>query len=426
MITYDYLRPKKADALKKWHEREFPKKAELGCQTYDNATILPIKRVENETLQFGHGGVLTEKGEYVASSGIQGRIGGAYLFSETNFSEEAVIYCGYLVPQWGHFLIEGVSRLWIALEKQEAIDGFVFVVKEGESTQLSGNYREFLELLGILNRVTVINRPTRYRKVVVPELGYSRTHYYSTQYCDLFQKVVEAALKRPSPSDCATRVFLSRSQFSKARTAEAGLNLLDNFFATNGFRILFPEQLSLTELIWYIQKAEVCAAESGTVPHNFLFAQQNTKCIICERQAVPNEIQANIDIIAGLNSIYIDGQYTIYPVSAGYGPYFLAYNSYFMQFAEDYHLDAPDRNYCDEACLRRSLRQYMKVYKNTYGYGWGMEWWMLMYSDVIFEAYMDSKKILGEYLSMKKPFMLKHFFSINYIKQRLKQFLRKR
>ena len=89
---------------------------------------------------------------------------------------------------------------------------------------------------------------------------------------------------------------------------------MDDYFEKNGFQLLYPERLSLIELIVYLQNAEVIAAESGTVAHNFLFAQESKKCIIIEWQAVVNEIQANIDIIKNQNITYIDGQLTVYPV----------------------------------------------------------------------------------------------------------------
>lgn len=410
--------------MQKWHERDFPERKSLECLDFENATILPVKRIEDEPLQFGHGGVINSKGEYVVSSGIKGRIGGSYPISKYERSEETVVYLGYFVRQWGHFLIEGSARLWYFLTNPQNIDKYVFVSTVGGPTEIAGNYREFLELLGIIDRVEIINQPVRYRRVLVPELSYSRTHYYSIQYRQVFDHIIEKALAKPWTQHFANRVFLSRSRFVKAKQTEAGLELLDDFFHKNGFTIVFPEQLKLAELIQCLQQAEICAAESGTLPHNFLFAQQQKECIIIERQAVPNEIQANIDIIKQLNTTYVDGQFTIYPVFAGFGPFFFTFNQWFKRFAEERNCTAPDKRFRDNRYLRKSLRHYMSTYKKAYGFNWGLEQWMLMYSEVIYEAYEDSRLDLDEYLSGRKPFSVKQLLSFRMMKQQVKSALR--
>ena len=422
MIDYTYLRPKKAEALKKWHNGVFHERTDLSWEEYDNAVILPIRRVENETLQFGHGGVIAN-GQYMESSGIEGRVGGYYPFQGAVIRDETVVYCGYLVPQWGHFLIEGVSRLWYCLANPQDVDKYVFITRENESTEVKGNYREFLDLLGILDKVEIINHPVEYRKVYVPELGYSRKYYYSEQYRGIFVRVVERALERCSLFEPSERVFLSRGRFTKAKGAEAGLEMLDHYFEKNGYKILYPELLSLTDLVFYLQNAKICAAESGTVPHNFLFAQQGKQCIIVERQTTVNEIQANIDIIKVLSVIYIDGHYTIYPVNAGYGPYCMAYNHCFQQFTKEHQCSSPDTYYVSHRYLRKCLKHYMKAYRDAYQYRWGLEPWMMMYADAIYEAYQDTLADLDDYLSGRKPFLPIHYLQLRYWKQAIKAWL---
>ncbi len=428
MINYSYLRPKKRNSLQNWHKRSFSKRFELECPVFENASILPIKRLENESLQFGHGGVITEEGNFVESSGIEGRVGGFYKVDNIETSSETVVYCGFFIRQWGHFLIETISRLWYLLETKEGIDKYIFVVRIDESCELSGNYREFFDLLGISDKVAIINRPKTYHKVYVPELGYSRKHYYSNEYQQIFDKVIHEAYKQPSnnKTEWPERVFLSRNQFSKARETEVGLDMLDNFFTKNGYMIIHPEMISLTELILYLQNATICAAESGTLPHNFLFAQQGKECIVIERQAIANEIQANIDVIKQLNVVYIDGHFTIYPTIAGFGPFFLAYNSLFEQFSNDFKLIPPDQNYLDDHYIKRCLKWYLSAYRRAYGYNWGIESWMMIYADCIYEAYEDSKKVLGKYLSGERPFLFRQFFSMTAIKSFGKKMLKKK
>ena len=107
-IDYQYLRPKKAEALKKWcdHTVEVHSTPEVWRGT--NATILPLRRDPSFGLLFGKGGVVDNRNEYVPLSCIENRVQYAYPFENPEYRDETVVYCGYLVNHWGHFLIEGV------------------------------------------------------------------------------------------------------------------------------------------------------------------------------------------------------------------------------------------------------------------------------------------------------------------------------
>ena len=211
------------------------------------------------------------------------------------------------------------------------------------------------------------------------------------------------------------RIILSRSKLNKAVNNEIGLDLLDHYFEKNGFMLLYPEQLSLRQLICYLRYAEVFAAESGTLPHNTLFCKDEMICYIVERQTAVNEIQANIDVIKDLNVTYIDAHYTIYPTSAGFGPYYLTFNRQFEKFTEDKGYLLPDARFTDKKGIRKELKRYMRLYKETYGYKWGFEQWQLMYMDAYYEAYEETCKDLDPWLMREKSlfnrdYLDKHFW----------------
>ena len=393
---------------------------------FENATILPLKKEVDDGLQFGLGGVITEQG-FIKSSGIEGRVGGNYPHDVPEFRDQKVVYCGALIRQWGHFLIESVSRLWYFLENDETIDRYVFIssnswfnAKEG----INGNYREFFELFGIWDKLEILSVPTSFREVLIPELGYSRKYYYSDQYKAVFDCVRANALKSIEPEETYERVYLSRSKLKKAVQNECGLDLLDDFFVRNGYIILHPEELSLRKTIWLLQNASICAAESGTLPHNVLFCEDGKILEIVERQTAVNEIQANIDKVRELNVIYIDAHFTLYPTSAGWGPYFFAYNKQFAAFTHDRGYLPPNDCFLTEKYLKRNLQKFLKEYKKSYGLQWGFERWQLMYADAYYEAYEDTCEVLGEYLNRTKPLFFSDYFSLHFIKQAAKKFLK--
>ena len=122
MYTLDrqYLRPKKAAALKRWHDGNLEVREKLQVLHLSNATILPLRK--DSRVQFGLGGVVDADGSYVELSAIPDRVQFAYPFEHAQFRDEKVVYCGYMVNHGGHFLIEAVCRLWYFLEKDETVD----------------------------------------------------------------------------------------------------------------------------------------------------------------------------------------------------------------------------------------------------------------------------------------------------------------
>ena len=143
MINYTYLREKKADVLKEWEKNGVRKNHSLEFSIHDNATILPLQKFENDNLLFGRGGVVDKNGAYIDKSGIQQRIFNSYDFKNSFFVNQKVVYCGYFVHHWGHFLVEGVSRLWYFLKNDSTVDKYIFFDDSGRNSNITGNYKEF-------------------------------------------------------------------------------------------------------------------------------------------------------------------------------------------------------------------------------------------------------------------------------------------
>ena len=412
-INYSFLRPLKAAHLQKWYSDPFEKRNDLKVELYKNAKILPLKRIEGDNLLFGRGGVITENGKYVEQSAIKDRIQFSYEYSNCSFVDEKVVYCGYLVNQWGHFLTEAVARLWYFLKKDnDSIDHYVFFLQNNEKRVISKNYQEFFELLGIWDKVSFINSPTQYREVIVPELGYNRTAYYTEPFKDIFSKISNEALtkERKKTLTSYSKIFFSRSQIKNIRKKELGLDLLDNFFQKNGYKILYPEKISLSELLFYIKKADVIATSSGSVHHNILFAEDNKKIILIERNVINNEIQVDINRMKNLFVDYIDANIPIYPVHVGYGPFITAYNKYLEQYSIESGMNPPDTKYRSKRYLEKLFKGYMHSYINAYKFQWVMEDWYVKYADSLCEGYKDGFRYFGDFLTGRKPFCLERSF----------------
>ena len=423
-INYQYLRPLKAAHLEEWYSRPFECRTGLKANLFPDAIILPLKKFDGDNLLFGRGGAVDENGEYIDDSAINARVQGAYQHNECDVKNEKVVYCGYLVKHWGHFLTEAVARLWYYLENDTTIDKYVFFIDENEEREIKGNYKEFFELLGVWDKIEIINKPTRYREVVVPELSYKGRTYYSQEYKDIFETIA-ANVKVESNWERSNKVFFTRSQLPKAREMEFGIKVLDSFYKNNGYTIVAPEKITLSKLIYLIRNAEICTSVSGTLPHNMLFARDHQRLVILERLTMNNDFQVDFNRMKSFDVTYIDSNLALYPVDFS-GPSIIYYNGLLKKYAEDNQLQPPDNEYCKQKYYDKCFKKYFKAYRKKYGYQWFMMDWYIKYNHIgyIYEAYEDGANVFREYISGVRPVFFFQRFMWRYIKQYIKRLIK--
>lgn len=421
-IDYRYLRPKKAMWLQRMYNTPFTLRQDLTIWTGEQATILPRRNVCVAPFLGGMGGVVDRNGKFVDLSANVNRIGGAYEAASADYRDEKVVFCGYMYPHWGHFLVESVTRLWYFLENDTSVDKYIFFVNEQEDRTIKGNYRQFFELLKIWDKVEFINRPTRFREVIVPEAGYLCMHYWSRQYIAIFDAIAENVIPDPSWTPLP-KIFFTRSQFAKNSQYEFGLDSLDHFFSKNGYTILAPETLSLAQTIYYIRNADTVASISGTLPHNMLFGNDGQQLVVAERLVINVDHQVCVNQMRQLNAVHIDANFPIYTVDTQ-GPYMVGCNHILEQYARDNQLALPDGQYTSAAYRDQCFRQYMRSYQDNYRYRWHKESWYPEIADSLWEAYEDSYTYFKDYLDGNKPFLKEHYFQLHYIKQFIKRILK--
>ena len=167
-----YMKPEERmkDLLSGFRKRTYKLKAHI----HENAVILPVKK--DLSTKWGIGGVVSQAGDFIDESIHPGyfsenenRFGGLYSFSNEIYNDDTVIYMDPIILQWGHFLVDSISRLWYALDsnKKIAFCGYGF-----PQNTLNGSYLRFFELLGIYKeRLIDIRKPTRFKQVIIPEMS---------------------------------------------------------------------------------------------------------------------------------------------------------------------------------------------------------------------------------------------------------------
>ncbi|MBV9571538.1 MAG: glycosyltransferase family 61 protein [Alphaproteobacteria bacterium] len=211
------------------------------------------------------------------------------------------LYAGLLTPHFGHFLLEGTSRLWLALR-----DGFqgTIVFDSHDARHLELPYvKRFLSLTGLWDRTIVATGPLQFEKVYVPYPAFRLATEIHPEFLRPFARAfsslnVQARANRLRP------LYLSRSKLSGG--VIIGETTLEQSLEKEGFRIIYPELLPLKRQIILAAEANLVAGIQGSALHNVLFAPEPKRMLhLCREGRIRNFVM--IDQVMGNEAQYVMG-----------------------------------------------------------------------------------------------------------------------
>lgn len=261
---------------------------------------------------------------------------------------------GLAHKHWGHFLVDIVQRCWYLIAKgliREDVSDICYadeinipedyiLVFSGFGdgiNEFTGNYLEFFRLLGIdTARILIVNESTSFDNVIVPNVAICPGEYITSIYKKIFDIVVVHAMYETTNLNPIEKIYFSRAHLRDKK--DMGENTIETCFADCGFTVLYPEEMSLTEQIFYWQTSIAIACIGGTIPHNCVFARKDTKLLILNKMSNLYGYQFTMDLVQGCVPIYIDAYYepfSRYPISVSRGPFWISKTDSLVQFIFD-------------------------------------------------------------------------------------------
>lgn len=343
---------------------DFTRTEALEVKEIENGRILPLKKIAKSRNGIFIGGVCDENNCFIA--GHVRKVGSVmnmscvegYIPDVVENVDEEVIFGGILIGFFGHALTECTSRLWWILQHPENTNKIVFL-NAPETGKINTN---IIELAGIpLERVEFIDKPTQFKKVIVPEqsiLLWDHVHpkeFLMTYDC-INEKIVPSNFKK---------IYLTRTRFKK----KDGINeeFFENFFASRGYDIFELEEHSIEKQISILMGAEDVVCTAGTLSHMALFCKDGISLTIINRTVdhilIPQII---INQCRRFNVKYIDATFNFLPTAHVCGPSLYGPTKYFKEYAKyngfDYEKDieAFDIN----AYMYDYVKKWMKTYSN--------------------------------------------------------------
>lgn len=340
-----------SELVQNFHRLERP----LTFVEIDSGMILPVKPASG--YKWGLGGVMDRNHMFVQESVHPGfakdkdtRFGGWYSVKKESIHrmEETVIYCDPIILQWGHFLVDSISRLWYAVRNPNmkiAFCGYGFA-----AGKLGSPYTDFFKYLGIpVENLIDIRRPTEFKKIIVPEMSYVADLYYSDEYTHLFDVVGKnVEVSCAGKMRIAERIYFTRCQFkgNGVRFREIGEKELEEILQYNGYEVIAPEQHTFEEQILLYRNCRSFASLSGTVAHNILFAHSLEELIVLNKTSHIQRQQYYLNHMKQIRETNIDVFREPFigagiPVDTGAGPYILGYTKCLSLWMKEAGLKMP-------------------------------------------------------------------------------------
>ena len=358
-----YMNDEQKNTYKEYEKKEYELKDKLGVKIVDNATILPatFDRSSNPKL-WAIGGVVDSNDNFITESCSRYLFGGYYEHNE-DYAEvinEPVIFFGPFIKHWGHFICDQISRLWYILDDPKKYKIAYCGWNWGEGvTDISGNYLELLEKLGISeDQLINIQNPTRFKKVIIPDFSFIPEEFYSKE----FEKITDTIVKNSVVKDAKKikNIYFTRSLLPN-NDKERGEDKIMKYLKKHNYEILSPERLSLSEQIYYLNNCENICMISGSISHNIMFCKNNkTNINILNKTDMINGYQMVIDHICNAKITYVDIYVKLKDVLFGMGPFLINISNYMKEWLNDYdaeELTDEDYNWYNE--------QYERVYSNS-------------------------------------------------------------
>ena len=342
-----------------------------GVKTVENGICLPL-RYDGTAGLFRHvflGGCCDSNGVFVAghSRHADGRpenltCTAAYPVDgeEIPFRDEEVVFGGMMIGHWGHLLTDSTARLWYPVLHPEAKTKIVFLDCLLREFAAKRDWRPLMELAGIdPARIEILERPTRFRRIVVPDQAVYSLDAVRPEWILFFD-----AVRANAEPSAFRKVYFSRTRFSKGDTFNE--DLFESYWRELGFHVVHPEECSVKEEISLLAGADELVATIGTLSHNFLFAKDGARATVLLRTGKILRLQLLIGAARRLRTAYVEACRNVLPTHHFNGVYFLSPTSRFHRFLETNRLPSFGESRAlaplDPARIRRYVEKWFETF----------------------------------------------------------------
>lgn len=205
------------------------------------------------------------------------------------------VYGGVGQAHFGHFLLEGLARLWATRRLPDLPILWHGLPSEPWQRELS--LRVGLDPA----RFIAIDRPLRVRSLLLPEPGFVIGRSFDRRQAEALAVHPAAAVVEEA---AGARLWLSRGGLRPARKRIEGEAAVEAILSAAGWRIFRPEAHAITEQIAALAGARVVAGVDGSAFHALALLRRFAgQVVMVPRRANGRQVSANHRLICDAHGI---------------------------------------------------------------------------------------------------------------------------
>lgn len=355
-----YVSPENARFFQKNISR-FYMKSGLTVECVENGIITSDTRT-------GAYGVLDARGHFVVRSRCLRENNGQFIpkmpSGDIPYCDADAVFCGSCIGHFGHFLLEGMNRAYPALDKKYRTARFVFVTKDGAPAPRY--ITPLMAGVGVnADQIIFVSSPMRFRRVFVPDQAFNIPLWSSVEMGDTYRAI---SAHYSAAENMGDKIYVSRGAMPERRTY--GEDQIERIFAKNGFKIIYPETLPLSQQIAIMSHCKTLAGCAGTALHLALFMPRGGHVIQIKRNGRLKDSADNQNMInqtIGLDFSYIAGSVEYAPTDHFTEcPQIIGVTEHMRKFFDDngFEYDAEDiaPNTLEINAYRAALSEYQRTH----------------------------------------------------------------
>lgn len=193
-------------------------------------------------------------------------LGGDYFYLDNQFQ-----------GHFGHLLTEQISQLWGWRRSKEEFPNLRALVLERPGHPMADWAYRILEAGGIpREEVHVASEPVSVESLVVASPMFSMPDFVHPRIGETYLEIGDELEAKGTIETWPERVFCSR----RGRRAGHNKDEIEQTFVDAGFRVMYPEELSLGDQIRLVRRAEVIAGFSGSGMFQIAFSARPKHVIL--------------------------------------------------------------------------------------------------------------------------------------------------
>jgi hypothetical protein len=199
-----------------------------------------------------------------------------------------IVFGGYIIPQFGHFIIESLGRLpSITLEFGNT--PIIFFAYGTKSTTLLEWQSDLFRVLGVENEILILDEVTYFENLLVPTLHF---HQNLRPFGDKVGRQWVKSRVEPSSTHDGQSIYVSRSKLPDKLGRFENEQWLEKVLVHFGYKIVHPQEISVDEQVTLYRDAKnIIVAESSAIHLMNLVCDAGQNIVIIQRRP---EIHATI------------------------------------------------------------------------------------------------------------------------------------